>query len=1083
MPSYNLNNIECSDVASLEVYDSESGDYTHYRCYVWVATPERTFGIADGHEQTVESEICVVDEAGEEVTIFRGRVRAPATTGHVCDSPKVVGVVDFDGTTVRTLFIVHWLEGARNGSPDLHRSYLNPEDAAWTWTHTGTLTSSNYWQFDVCPIPGGLAGYVIVHRATTLRFDTYRYLTATTAFLGGAVWATAHTIDAEPAGLLCVYAHAATGWIVYAWERELAGANPGEIWCHRMDTVNGSSVSSWRAMSGIEPSAWMCGGFEEQDSDRYALVVEGKPMVDSDGYGVISASLSFVSWQLQDPSSAAEASGTGRCFHLRLLSRPWGRADGRTAGPERLIRAIVAYSEIGDAEYQQSAAFVADFPICNVDLDQRALPAGNLNLRLVDARASGAHPNSAAPGDTSSRGPLTNRRTNHVSSLGRPSNVKFGSGYTSEGRAFRAAICVYTKIVSVPNPFVGSQPDMPTIIIPAQTSVVGVSVHSEEPWVVQRDDYDTEGNAANFRGVYAWHPYQPIPIADMLAIAGGVPQIYDGRRAVEIGWTWYPEIIQLLANAGGSFAAGDYYYTAVYEWEDAAGHIHRSAPARPARITVAANDLVDINIACNTFSRRFDADAEVKHAKIVVYRADPGTTVFRQVFGEINNLSSAQFIDTPWNLPDYPAIDLVDGGIDVSSHQPLPWTFTDGAWTPLVPQMPPAASIGCMWRNRLLLVPSEEPHAIWYSLEVQPGPGSSVIAAPEFSPTNVYRLDAEQLLITALVPMDDHVIVFGADAIYTLTGSFNNDLGYGASLELTAVHRGVGCIDQRTVVRTSDGVFFQSARGIEFMDKGWSLSNLTIGSSVEDDVAVSGNLRAATWIEAKRQVLWLGNAAEDGEPIALVYHYAEKDERGVGVWTRFTLPEGDQTTAGDGDSWMSSGADACVWRAGGEQLHVVLQQGALIIERDSGDADLHVDQVRTGTAGNSADTNAYNGFDIELGWLSLAGLLGCKRVWKVLAIHDPIVADSPGIRLDVDSDVHSGEYPETGVSTQTLTRSAPAVGVSDFRLGVQKLSGMRLRLRRTGSFTDLPTWSVLGFSLEIGVKPGLRKTASSQRGT
>src|SRR5690606_17551250 len=325
----------------------------------------------------------------------------------------------------------------------------------------------------------------------------------------------------------------------------------------------------------------------------------------------------------------------------------------------------------------------------------------------------------------------------------------------------------------------------------------------------------------------------------------------------EIGWSWYPEIIEVSSTATAQgLAAGTYTYTAVYE-QVIGGRVHRSAPATPIEAEidngVAETYTATINVKCNTLSNRFDVDLDLPPAQIVVYRADPGSTVFRRLYGAIAG-GTNEIQTTAHNLPDSASVSITDAVASVADLDPLPWSFVDGAWTPLVPTMPPAASVGCVWRNRLMLSPSEEPHTIWYSLEIQPAPGSAIVAAPEFSAANVYRFDAEALRITAMVPMDDHVIVFGDDAIYTLDGQFNNDAGFGASLALTLVHRGIGCIDQRSVVRTSEGVFFQSARGIEFMDKGWGLSSLTIGSLVEDDVRAAGNLRAAHWLEEERQV-------------------------------------------------------------------------------------------------------------------------------------------------------------------------------------------------------------------------------------
>ena len=1061
--TYRINTLECSDNAVLRVSDTR-----WLKCYVWIENE------LDDQPQTVEADVCEILESGAEKSIYRATVRTPAGSD-ICDCCKVVAIVDSDGDRPR--FAVHWLEGSRSSTPALHRAYFDALEPDLEWVDDGSTSTSDAWSYDVAPVENDpTMGYVVVHRGSGTAFTTMRFETV------GSGWtsyefAQAHTADFEPKGLLTVTAHADDNLIVYAYEREFGGTNEAEIWCRMQPADTGGLGTAWQAMTDAPPAAFVCGSLKRIRANRYMLVVEGKPYTDEGELGlvlILNTSISFVASQLQETSTPSDSGDTDIRWHLRLLSRAFARRL-EDAVTTRACFAVVGFSETTQSDYGQSVAFVAHFP----EGQQRALPFGNLNLKFPDCRPCGAHPHNGV--GTSNRAPL-GRRTNHVSSVGVPPQMNPDTGFTSVCKAHSVALVVYTKIIAIPNPFAGAQPNKPTLLSPQQTAISGVLVDLEEPWVPHRDELDYGSTVQNFHGVYATHPYNPTPLADMMAVCGGLPQIIAGDRVVEVGWTWYPEIIDgQPSQEAGTVEPGDHFYVAIYEWTDKSGHVHRSGPSTPVLVQVPDDSeqyVVNVNVLCNTFSRRFDSeDTTTARTLVKLYVARPNSTIFRLVWGAAPTSPQA-YEDLAFNYPDESSVTITDNLGDVSSNEPLPWQFVDGQWTPLVPTMPPAASVGWVWRDRWLLVPSEEPNTLWYSMQIKPAPASSVVAAPEFNPTNVFRFDAEHLRVTAGVAMDDHSIVWSEDAIYALTGQFNNDAGFGADLVLTAIHRGVGCIDQNTVVRTDIGVFFQSARGLEFMDKGWALSNVTIGSAVEDLVAECGNLRSAEWIEQKRQVRWVGNRAADGEPIALVYHYVE------GVWTTFTLPEGDQTIIDDGDSWMSTVADACVWlTAAGEQLHVVLQHGALLIERDQSDLDLHVDQVRLGTSGNASDTNNYNAFDIEIGWLSLAGLAGHVRVWKVFTVTDPGAENGPGLRLDIDSDLSRGRYPQASVTTQTLTRAAEHDGVTDWRPRVQKLSGMRLRLTRNGSFTDLPTWSVLGFSLLVGRKPGMRETARSQRGT
>src|SRR5690606_33816565 len=165
MPTYAFNARETPDVASLQVTDD-----LNLRCYVWAVSEDA------GGAQTIESEIRRVEDDGEEVVVWRGRVRAPADPSHVCDSPKVVGVLDDDGPDARQVFIVHWLEGERTSSPALYHSFLDPTQPDWEWQDTASTSTSTAWLYDVVPVVGEV-GFVVVHRESGTAFTTMRFET------------------------------------------------------------------------------------------------------------------------------------------------------------------------------------------------------------------------------------------------------------------------------------------------------------------------------------------------------------------------------------------------------------------------------------------------------------------------------------------------------------------------------------------------------------------------------------------------------------------------------------------------------------------------------------------------------------------------------------------------------------------------------------------------------------------------------------------------------------------------------------------------------------------------------------------
>lgn len=74
-------------------------------------------------------------------------------------------------------------------------------------------------------------------------------------------------------------------------------------------------------------------------------------------------------------------------------------------------------------------------------------------------------------------------------------------------------------------------------------------------------------------------------IGNNLHMSGGIISMYDGQNIVEKGFNLYPEgLVGDSTYGGGTLSTGKYQYSAVYEWQDSQGQIHRSAPSIPVTI-------------------------------------------------------------------------------------------------------------------------------------------------------------------------------------------------------------------------------------------------------------------------------------------------------------------------------------------------------------------------------------------------------------------------------------------------------------------------------------------------------------------
>lgn len=93
-------------------------------------------------------------------------------------------------------------------------------------------------------------------------------------------------------------------------------------------------------------------------------------------------------------------------------------------------------------------------------------------------------------------------------------------------------------------------------------------------------------------------------IGQDLHLSGGMLRMYDGVAPVEHGFHLWPDYVEATpSTASGVMTAQQYYYQAIYEWTDARGNIHRSAPSLPVSALVvdgAAHDFTSADVNTTT---------------------------------------------------------------------------------------------------------------------------------------------------------------------------------------------------------------------------------------------------------------------------------------------------------------------------------------------------------------------------------------------------------------------------------------------------------------------------------------------------
>lgn len=347
--------------------------------------------------------------------------------------------------------------------------------------------------------------------------------------------------------------------------------------------------------------------------------------------------------------------------------------------------------------------------------------------------------------------------------------------------------------------------------------------------------------------------YKSVNAGDLTILNGGVVQAYDGQQCAEFGFNLFPEITNLVQSAGSGFIAnGVYSYLGIFQWPDAQGNLHQSAPSEAVSITTTgSNNTVTVTVTWNYLSQK-------PNSSVALYRTAASGTVYFLITDPIftlNNPSgsvSVTFVDT-----------LADVSIEGN-----PQAYTYPASAVLENSTPPPSMIMVAHNNRLIFVDSENPNTEWYTKSFEPGSGLSPSALM------TQTIDGKYGNITALAEMDDKLITFKQSGIIIQSGDGVSDVGTNSTLSFPQiVPSDVGCSNLKSVVLTPVGVMFESPNGIYLIDR--SLGVTYKGMEVQADNAYT--ITSANLIQGKSQIRFLTSTGN-----TIIYDYI------FGQWGNFT---------------------------------------------------------------------------------------------------------------------------------------------------------------------------------------------------
>jgi hypothetical protein len=557
----------------------------------------------------------------------------------------------------------------------------------------------------------------------------------------------------------------------------------------------------------------------------------------------------------------------------------------------------------------------------------------------------------------------------------------------------------------------------------------------------------TQGVAA-VNGIYAqtginlvtWdisaNPSQTVEIGNNLHMTGGYLWMYDGVKPVEHGFHVWPEDVETtVSGTGGLMTAQQYYYSVTYEWTDAQGNLHRSAPSIPVgALTAAATSSVLLDIP----TLRLTAKTGNNVVRIVIYR----WSTAQQIYYQITSITSPGLND-----PTVDSVQYVDTQADsaILGNQIL---YTTGGVVENIAA--PACKAITLFKSRLVLIPAENPNELWFSKQViQNTPVEMSDLFTQFIAPTVGAQGSTGEAEVAF-PMDDKLIIFKRDALYYMTGTGPDNTGNQNDFsEPVFITGAVGTDNSKSLVMTPMGIMFQSDKGIWILKR--DLSTEYIGAPVEayNDATVL----SAIAVPGTNQIRFTLDSG-----VTLMYDYY------FGQWGTFSNIPAISSTLYQG-------------------LHTyVNSQGALYQE----------------TPGQYLDGSSPVLMSFTTAWLNLAGLQGLERAYFFYLLGEYLSPHKLNVEIAYDynnstqqsvlitPDNYNSPYGSASGPYGSLSPYGGTSSVEDWRIFFDQQKVQAFRIKITEVFdASIGVAAGAGFTLSglnmvVGIKKGYRTQSASR---
>jgi len=543
-----------------------------------------------------------------------------------------------------------------------------------------------------------------------------------------------------------------------------------------------------------------------------------------------------------------------------------------------------------------------------------------------------------------------------------------------------------------------------------------------------------------------------------LLIGGGYLKTFDGQAVHENGFFRAPQIFATPTYAAASnssaingmtarITTGVRTYTAIYEFVDAAGNLHRSKPSDPITVDITADNnqgWIKVKVYTYNHSLRYN-----ENVRIVLYRSTATQATHYRIGDIANNWDSpsVEFLDV------YADADIFPVENPKAAHEVLYSDFEKangclGSVTDLV-----------IHKDRLMFATAD--NRVHTSKPTVNTLATEVFTDAEFQ---FGQLEGGREKVYGIETTGDHLVVFTPENVFVISGEGPDANGGTARFtEPRLLVKGQGALEGTIHINSPRGILYQAERGFYNINR--ELQSEYIGAPVEDLGIYRG---LATELDDSKHELYIplgdrldGSSDPAGYSTVLVYNYF------FDAWSQYTF---DKTYVG----YNSKGL---------KLLNGVLHYGRMRYASYSGrtatydlDSSIFsgvwkVDETKFWDAKyGSTSGDIYSKYTtvIETPYIYTNNLQGAQRIYKVQFLGDHKGDHDVTVEMTVD-------YNDSTAHSQTKTAST-FIDKHCYQVPVKRQKSRALKVKHTitpnaASTITNEMFRMDGMALEVGFRP------------